>query len=133
MILRGYVLFLPGDPVKRCRHSVQRNTCNVCRRFRCLPFLTVFLHPHFGQRGFCCVASASIPEGGLAGEERRCRYLVMTSVNRTVARLSNLGQEFCAGGSRIFQEAWVADFAWWCGGEMALRSRNCFWWCFGAA
>jgi hypothetical protein len=46
------------------------------------------------------------------------------SVNKMLRRLSNVGRGFCRGRSRIHRETWVTDFAWWCGQEMALGSRE---------
>jgi len=70
MSFSGYVLFLPGSPVKRCRHSEHWNTCKVCRRFLRLPFLVVCLQPHSGQTGFCCVVVVGMPETEKVGDEK---------------------------------------------------------------
>jgi len=37
----------------------------------------------------------------------------MFSVNTTAGGLSNAGHGFCMVGSRVFQEIWDADIAWW--------------------
>jgi hypothetical protein len=54
-------------------------------------------------------------------------WLLLLSVNKRLAGLSNRGHGFCGARSRISREMWVADFAWFCEAKARGSAPFCAW------